>query len=447
MQSERLFTSRRIRAERSTSEPGNREDHVGLACGAVSRTLALPTGLSAFTFGTQPPLVSESAAIPDINLTVKVVPQGVVVNLDMVQLTKDKRYWADFHHGVAIALQQRVSSSLDGSDISFNRPNELDAKHAGYLLGLGLTGQLRSMALYQAFSYLDPKHEYTSIALLLGLSIAFMGTGDAKVTNVLAVHLSALHPSNSSELNLTLLTQSAGLLGLGFLYLGTHNLYMGEMLLRELAKMVVLNMEQAETCRESYALSAGMAYGMIMMGHESKPGGPGDAATLRKFANLIDGTGQHPLPGNKRSAVPAIDINITGPAAIAALSLAFFNTGRADVLAMVELPQSADRLDYYRPEVLLLRTVSRCMIAFDSVRPTEAFISSLMPAFVSTTMSKQAFSGIPVDLDIETAYWNILCGACFGIALKYAGTASYEVHQLLLHHVDTLLRNTSMKGG
>ena len=128
--------------------------------------LSLPIGLAAFTYGSRAPLTVDHSTIPNLNLSVRLIPQGVVVDLDLVQLTKEKRFWGDFHHGTAIALQQKISQTSSKSNISFNRPTELDARHAGYLLGLGLIGQLPAMALYQAFSYLDPKHEYTSIALL-----------------------------------------------------------------------------------------------------------------------------------------------------------------------------------------------------------------------------------------------------------------------------------------
>ena len=43
-------------------------------------------------------------------------------------------------------------------------------EHAGFLLALGLTGYLRNMMTWHMFSYLTPKHDYTTIALLIGVS-------------------------------------------------------------------------------------------------------------------------------------------------------------------------------------------------------------------------------------------------------------------------------------
>ena len=42
-----------------------------------------------------------------------------------------------------------------------------------------------------------------------------------------------------------------------------------------------------------------------------------------------------------------------------------------------------------------------------------------------------------VPESFELAYYNIIAGACFAVALKYAGTAREEAYKLLLGYHDT----------
>lgn len=144
--------------------------------------------------------------------------------------------WADFHNGVAAGLRISPSSrSIDSSWIAFNKPQELSPEHAGFLYGLGLNGHLEEMLTWHTFGYLTPKHDLTSIGILLGLSTANVGTGNRHVTKMIAVHTPALLPTPAIDLNVPLLTQAAGLIGIGLLYMGTKNRRMAEMALHQIS--------------------------------------------------------------------------------------------------------------------------------------------------------------------------------------------------------------------
>lgn len=422
---------------------------MAFAVNVAARTQSLPAGAALFNYRTRPALRgNENVAIPDITLAVKLVPIGVVITPDISALPGERRRWPKFHSGVAAALSQRVDDpeGYDNSDIAFNKPaSDLDSRHAGYLFGLGLTGQIRSMAVFQAFSYLDPKHELTSIGVLLGLSSAFIGTADPKVSSVLAVHLSALHPAGSAELNITLLTQSAAMLGVGLLHMSTRRRSMADTVLRELPRIVLRNKEHSESCREAYALSAGFAFGMIMLAHGGDGPGPADESLLRKFKALIDGDGQNPLPGSNGNTGNGVDVSTTAPAAIVALSLMFLDADRADVLDLLQLPHSEACLDYIRPDLILMRTIGRCLIQLSKIQPTVEYVNSQLPEFVLKAAKRFDETGSFSSMDLEVTYWSIVGGICFAIGLRFAGTGSVQVHTLLSGYLTTLYRPLNVR--
>ena len=389
-------------------------------------------------------MTTDSVKIPGISTSVRMLPQNTLIQVTSDQFGPGDRGWPEFHSGVTAALRTIYdTNSFDSSDISFNQANEFDAKYAGFLLGLGITRHIRSMALFQAFSFLDPKHELTSIGVLLGLSTAFMGTGDAKVTSVLSVHLSALHPPNSSTLQVSLLIQAAGLLGLGFLYFGTSRRTLAETMVRELTNTKVVGIEHPDGCREAYGLSAGFAFGLIMLG-EGKKGGT-DATFLRKFRALISGDGVRALPGSKDANLNSLDISVTSPAATVGIALMYLDSQRQDVVDLLEIPQSLDRLDYVRRDLILLRTTCRALIMRQTIGSSAAWVESQIPNFILKAV-KAKDNTIQSWGDIEMAYWHIVAGAAFAMALRYAGTARAEAHATLLDFFQRLVKANSSKG-
>lgn len=174
-----------------------------------------------FIFGSVPLVTRETYIIPKIEYTVRL---NILVPPETGKVSPESESWGEFHNGVAAGL--RISPSamgVESSWIAFNKPSELSPEHAGFLLGLGLTGHLKEMLTWHTFAYLTPKHNLTSIGVLLGLSAANVGSGNQHVTKLLVVHTPALLPTPTVDLNVSLLTQAAGLSGVGLLYLGTKN--------------------------------------------------------------------------------------------------------------------------------------------------------------------------------------------------------------------------------
>ncbi|CAH7689936.1 P-loop containing nucleoside triphosphate hydrolase protein [Phakopsora pachyrhizi] len=125
-----------------------------------------------------------------------------------------------------------------------------DDQHAGYLLGLGLNQHLKSINRVQIFRYLESKHDMTSIGVLLGLSSTFIGTGDPRVSSIIAAHVPAMQVNP--------LIQSARFMGFGILHFGTGNRRISDGILREFGKTWRVLTDTPDDFRESYTLCAGL---------------------------------------------------------------------------------------------------------------------------------------------------------------------------------------------
>lgn len=76
----------------------------------------------------------------------------------------------------------------------------------------------------------------TSIGLLLGVSAAKLGTMDMSVTRLLSIHVPALLPPTSTELDVPHSVQVAAVVGIGLVYQGTGHRHNAEVLLAEIGQ-------------------------------------------------------------------------------------------------------------------------------------------------------------------------------------------------------------------
>ncbi|KAH7911788.1 hypothetical protein BJ138DRAFT_869582 [Hygrophoropsis aurantiaca] len=407
----------------------------------AERTLALPYGRAMFTFGTVQTVTREAYVIPKLEYSVRIQPLNVISAPEAGKIPQDCTNWGEFHNGVAAGL--RISPSARGVEsswIAFNKPSELTPEHAGFLFGLGLTGHLKEMLTWHTFGYLTPKHDLTSIGVLLGLSAANIGTSNRHVTKLLAVHTPALLPTPSVDLNVSLMTQAAGLAGVGLLYLGTKNRRMAEVCLNQISRRDLVQPDLSNEHREAYTYSAALAFGMTMLGQGSSV--PADLASLNRLRILIHGENKAPLNTHNR---PIFDVNITSPAASIALGLMYLKTGRRDVADILEIPSTVLELNRIQPGFLLLRTIARALIMWDSIASTHIWLGSQIPEAISRAMRDHA-TGKPADDSMELAYYNIVAGCCFAIGLKYAGTARHEAYLLILNYFDMYSRFVAGSG-
>ncbi|WWD19052.1 hypothetical protein CI109_103510 [Kwoniella shandongensis] len=395
----------------------------------ANRTLSIPVGQGMFEFGTRSTNITDVWEIPLIELSAKISPGTTVLKAEIVS---DSAEWPCFHNGVAAGLS--ISPDCDGIDSSwivFNRPQVLNSEHGGFLLGLGLSGHLRSLMTYHAFPLMEPRHDFTSVGLLLGLACSYAGSGDLLITKVLSLHTHALLPLGSMELNASPIIQSSALVGLGLVYVGSRNLRMAEVALNEVGRKEMPNVDGFADYQESYSFSAAMAFGLIMLGRGGKTTSEVDRRLLSQLRRCILGDVPIHETSKARSATTGIDSNLTGPGATMAIGFMYLKSSRRDVADMLEVPQTTFDLDQVRPELLLLRTFARALIMWDEITPTMGWIEDQLPSFIrSAQKGHKRTAGM--ELATELAYLNIVSGACWAIGLKYAGTATELAHSNLM---------------
>jgi anaphase-promoting complex subunit 1 len=394
------------------------------------RTLAVLVGSGIFEYGTRRTTVTETWDVPPIELSVKVLPGNSVIKAQLVAENAD---WPCFHNGVSAALAISPDcKGIDSSWIVFNRPATLNPEHGGLLLGLGLNGHLRSLMAYHAFPYMEPRHDFTSCGLLLGLACSFAGSQDPLCTKVLSLHTHALLPLGSAELNASPIIQSSALLGLGLVHAGSRNLRMAEVALSEVGRNNLSGVELFEGYQESYSFSASMAFGLIMLGRGGKQSSEVDRRLLAKLRRCILGD-----PTDNTSN--AIDTTMTSPGATLALGFMYLKTGQREIANMLEIPQSAFEADHVRPDILLLRVLARSLIMWDEINASLPWIEAQLPPFLQKGHSNHRKTS-SMEIACELAYFNIIAGACLAIGLKLAGTGSELAHNNLLFFFGVLLK-------
>jgi len=349
--------------------------------------------------------------------------------------------WPAFHNGVAAGLERGAASerreALTRTWIMFNKPAQPSEQHAGVLLALGLQGHLRSLTMADMYEHLAPCHDPTTTALLVGLGASRAGTADATVSKTLCLHLPALLPRAFAELDVAPAVQSAALCGLGLVYRGTGQRLMVEFLLDELGAPP--SSDRAVDDREAHALAAGLALGMVGLGLGARQGGLAGVTDLdveaRLHALMAGGERRVKRGGDATVAAAAaaasaagscarlcegsaINTDVTGPGATLALGLLFLKSGNKAVAERMAVPDTAFHLDFVRPDHLTLRVWAWCLVMWDAVQPSRAWMRLHVPDCLED--------------DADAAVSCVLAGACLGVGTRFAGTLGLEPRDALL---------------
>ncbi|ORY15789.1 hypothetical protein LY90DRAFT_677505 [Neocallimastix californiae] len=397
-----------------------------------SRTLSLPVGRGIFNYGTVFPVSNKKYPIPGIDITVRIFPLNTILDINQLiesnpnlpPVPPDLMEWPDFHDGVAAGLQISTDyNEVDSAWILYNRPEELNNQHAGLLLALGLNGHLKKMVTWNSFVYLTEKHVMTSIALLLGLAVANIGSMDLVVTRLLSIHIPALLPPQSTEPNMPINTRIACIMGIGWLYIGSCHRRMAEVMLGEIEKVFESQNElNNNAVSESYSLTAGFALGLITLGQ-----GDSDNAVCLSDLDIAN-----KLRLFIRSRSPS-------SSAIIALGLMYLKTNNKMVASYLDLPNKNFSLDSVRADYLLLLVLAKNIIMWDFIEPTEEWIKSQIPEFIIDTLEKINQNEKLLTPSLKQAYFNIIAGACFTISLRFAGSANQIAYNSLMKYFDMLM--------
>ncbi|MCJ1402881.1 Anaphase-promoting complex subunit 1 [Xylographa trunciseda] len=395
------------------------------------RTLSVSPGRGMLFYSARFPLLTERFPIHGFSLACVMKPSNTTVTADRGTFSEEKVSWSFFHAGVEAGLSiSKKAQGIDTSWILFNKPPELQNRHAGFLLALGLNGHLRTIAKWVAFKYLTPKHTMTSIGLLLGLAASYLGTMDTLITRLLSVHVTRMLPPGAAELNLSPLTQTTGIMAIGLLYCNTQHRRMSEIMLSEMENTEQDdNISPMETLRdEGYRLAAGFALGYINLGKGTNLKGLHDMRIVERLLALAVGT-------RRVDIVHILDKATAG--AVIAITLIFMKTEDETLARKIDIPDTTHQFDYVRPDIFLLRTVARHLIMWNEISPTYAWIYKHLPMLYQHHFKLNGFRVLKID---DMPLLNIIAGLCFTIGLRFAGTARQDVRNLLGHYLDQLIR-------
>lgn len=395
------------------------------------RTLSTPAGRAMLSFSGRLPLLTEKLPIPSFSLQCVMKPSNVTVSAERAAFTEEKVCWAFFHNGVSTGLAiSKASKGIDTSWILFNKPQDLTNRHAGFLLALGLNGHLKALAKWVAFRYLTPKHTMTSIGLLLGLSASYIGTMDTLITRLLSVHVSRMLPLGAAELNLSPLTQTAGIMGVGLLYCNSQHRRMSEVMLSEIESVEQdeQSASQEELRDEGYRLAAGFALGFINLGKGKDLQGTRDMHLVERLLAIAAGT--------KNVDLAHVLDRATAGATIA-MAIIFMKTNDSVLARKIDIPDTTVRFDYVRPDLFLLRTLARHLIMWDSIKPSIDWIDASLP---EVYRPRSRLTGMCQLRSEDMPFFNIIAGLCLALGLRYAGSGQTQAKELLLFYLDQLIR-------
>lgn len=421
-------TIAKVEAEADWSESDLLEAQKEHAQMLAIRTLAIPTGRGLLYFSARIPLLTEKFPMGGFNLHCVMKPNNNTVGVDKNAFTEEKVCWAFFHSGVASGLSiSRAAKGIDTSWILYNKPAELSNRHAGFLLALGLNGHLKSVAKWVAFKYLTPKHTMTSIGLLLGLAASYIGTMDSLITRLLSVHVTRMLPPGAAELNLSPLTQTTGIMGIGLLYCNTQHRRMSEIMMSEIEHTDSEN-EDEPLRNEGYRLAAGFALGFINLGKGSDLKGLHDMRLTERLLAVAVGS-------KKIDLVHILDKATA--AAVVAIALIFMKSEDQVLARKIDVPNSVLQYDYVRPDMFLLRTLAKHLIMWRKIEPSLPWIERNLPASYRNRSKLDIVDRLTSE---DLPFYDILTGLCFSIALKHAGSGSLQVRDLLIHYLDQMMR-------
>ncbi len=420
------------------------------------RVLSLPVGRGMITLATKNTQQTDSIKIPVIASTGLLKRNRTNVVLDLLPADQSESFkWAEFHNGVATGLSfQRIDGNDPASNgvtrewIIYHRPRKLTSAHAGMLLALGIQGHLSVLSPTDIFSYMYPRHEMTTIALLLGLSASKRGSQDSPVSKALTLHIPSL--VSTSRVEMPAEVQCAALVGTGLLYCQSSHRLMTDVLLTELT---LSPRDSTSNCVEGYALAAGFGLGLICLAQGTKSSAPPGLTDLNINERLIRYMtgGTHPesnfvnkvskgsmfanrsnFSSNKmQESGRYVNVDVAGPGACVALSLIYLRSHNELIANELMIPTTRYQLDYIRPQMALLRTVGFNIVMWDTIRNTPEWLVGQIPSIISDSVFPNIQNMVEIDDHLASLYAFIVTGCCITLGLRYAGSHDQRAYDII----------------
>lgn len=402
------------------------------------RTCNCGIGWGAVAYSTEKPITTQSISQQPLNLDF-IFADGGKITVPPDHLQPESINWGNFHAGVSSGLKISINApGISGSWISYNRPKQLNEYFGGFLLGLGLNGHLKNLEEWHVYNYLSPKLTHVSIGLLLGMCASMRGSMDLKLTKVLSVHVVALLPAGSSDLNIDIKVQTAGIIGIGLLYQSSHHLRMSELLLGQLKSLICINEEMVSN--EGYRMAAGIALGLINIGMgeqcnfdntNHKTLGNRYNTFDESIGNVSNITNDLILMLNEKQDVePGWIPEDSQIGILLALTLIYLKSDDHVIAVKIKSDNKVGHAQHYdRPEVYMYRELAYNLIMWREIDcNNDRYIYDDLDYDFGTAL----------DSDKSYIYYQI-SGRILALGIKYSSTGLIDLRDTLLSLLDKLL--------
>ncbi|EHL02513.1 putative Negative regulator of mitosis [Glarea lozoyensis 74030] len=220
---------------------------------------------------------------------------------------------------------------------------------------------------------------------------------------------------------------TTGIMGIGLLYANTQHRRMSEIMVSEI-EHIDTETEEEPLRNEGYRLAAGFALGFINLGKGSDLQGLHDMRLTERLLALA--------AGSKKVDLVHVFDKATA-AAVMAIALIFMKSENQVLARKIDIPDSLLQFDYVRPDIFLLRTLAKNLILWSKIEPTFAWITRSLP---SAYRPRSSLEKVKFLISDDLPFYDILAGLCFSIGLRFAGSGSFVVRDLLIHYLDQLMR-------
>lgn len=369
---------------------------------------------------------------------------------------------ASLSSAAALAAPGSAAQSITKQWVMYQTKNIGNpASRAGLLLATGILGHLTVLQRTDIFYLLISRQEQyvwreaTTMAVMLGLSCSFCGTGNEAVFRCLSVHVQSLNPS-AEDIEVSLDVQTAALAAMGLLcQRSPSNTFLVEVLLVELSRMPT-----DEHCakREGYVLGAGFGLGQLLLGvgeahgvqHVEErllavmTGAPRSfAVATREGVEYFEETMGRGEAGHflaralvsqdEREATyhtcasvyegDCYNVFVSGPAAATALGMMYLQTDHAFIASRMAPPNRRAAMQKLNPLMCHLRSTMASLVRWSAIEPTRHWLYEQVPSSL-LELTQTPVPGLATQ-QVNYLLMNLahcLAGHVMALGLRYAGT-------------------------
>ncbi|TKR70749.1 hypothetical protein L596_022733 [Steinernema carpocapsae] len=431
-----------------------REEQEQFLLNVAIRTLSQCFGRACMIFHCTPVTVDFKLHISTLCLSGRGHPNNRTVDINHSELDTVvlKMFdWGHFYNGVShgLSLMGTEQGILDPMWLALCYAGVRDGvTGAGVLYSFGLSGHINLINVYTIHQWLAQGDSFLVMSIMLGKAISSRGTCDVNVHKIIITHLPFMLPPSVLELHIHPLIQCAALFSFGMLFAETKHESITSQIINEMGKPC--GDKHPVEHRGAYYMVGGFAIGLINLGKGLKLRHAGTAnrgSIVVRLLQLMEGGKRKNVifpfdPYEQKSPAAHVyesdnvNIHVTGLPATIAIGMIFLRTNCEYACNYIAIPNNMYKISKIRFDFLCARTMSRMLIMFDKIPPTEDAIFSQLPKCVydpvKACLNQRHDEWIKAK-DRETActaFCYIVGGASIMLGLRYASTHDENIFKI-----------------